>query len=211
MVSTDESCSTRARCVIWHAPGTDPPTELVAALDRRRVEVTAATSAFGALAELCVFEREAARAQAGQPPTGVVLLASPDRLDDPAALVRAVQSYAGRTSCWVYQPGEREPLRAVTRHDVQAWSPAPVIDEALTRVLSGLDCADQAHGSGAYTGGLRLSAPDPTTDDGRGEAASAVCDKERTEPHPPSENLLTDDELAMLLADDEPLGEGRVG
>jgi len=196
--------------MLWHAPGMDPPAELLEALARRGVEVTATTSAFGALAEICLFERQATQAGAGPRPTGVVLLASPDELDDPAALVRAVQSYASGTSCWVFEPGGREPLRAVGRLDMEAWSPVVVIDEAISRSLSGSGRAGRAPGSGASAAGLRLSAAAPRTDEGDGEAARAADDDERTEPPTPSQSLLTDDELAMLLGDDEP-SEGLVG
>lgn len=215
--------SQRARCVLWHAPGAQPPQQLSDALAGRGIAVLAHTSPFAVLAEACVLDRQATGRPSGRAVPGVVLLVEPETLDQPSELVRAVWAYAPRIVCWVYESaglGEAsgsgrhgaELMRAVGRTDVDRWSDNPELDVSVGRALSGLRDAGHAGWAGRSVdavGGLRLSGQTPRTDDSCGAALHAP--DERTEPPTPTEHVLTDDELAMLLAEDEPWDEGRAG
>src|SRR5262245_45725702 len=48
----------RSRCVLWHAPGTALPADLVLSLERRGVEMVSCTSAYTAMARASLLERE---------------------------------------------------------------------------------------------------------------------------------------------------------
>lgn len=223
----------RARCVLWHAPGAQPPRTLTDALRSRGIQAQAHTSPFAVLAEACVLDRQTGGGRRERAGPGVVLLVEPTTLDQPSELVRAVWAYAPRIVCWVYESegscktgtdqtgtGQRgssgsppaELMRAVVRSDVDRWSASPELEPSVARALSGLPGADHAgwaSGGVARRGGLRLSGQTPRTDDACGAALHAP--DERTEPPTPSERVLTDDELAMLLAEDEPWDEGQAG
>ncbi len=106
-------------------------------------------------------------------PTGSLVLSRPDRLDLAGELVRAVASYLPKVRCWQIQDGP-DSLRPVSEADLRRWkSVARQAEESLTMGAS--------HTDGRSTGLARGAGP------------------ERTDP--PS-NLLTDEELDLLLAHD---------
>src|SRR5688572_7344716 len=112
-----------SRCVLWHAPGTALPADLVTSLERRGVEMSACTSAYTAMARACLLERENDERtdDPAQRDSLVLVLVSPKDLAKPADLVDAMRRYATRTACWWYDQSANPRLRAVVDADVDLW------------------------------------------------------------------------------------------
>jgi hypothetical protein len=120
--------SSTSRCVLWHAPGTAPPADLVQSLERRGVELTACTTPYSAIARACLRERENDERtdDPSQRDSLVLVLVTPLRLEQPAEVVDAMRRYAPRTACWWYDPSANPRLRAVVDEDVDQWLAAGV-------------------------------------------------------------------------------------
>lgn len=96
--------------VVWASRTRDEPRELLAALARGGMTVVEVQSSFAALAEATRLESLRRRARPGEtPPSPVVVLVHPETLEDPAALVDAVERYAPGAKCWMYVPAEPAP------------------------------------------------------------------------------------------------------
>ena len=122
--------SAGSRCVLWHAPGTVPPADLVTSLQRREVQISACTNPFAAIARACLLERDNDERtdDPQQRDALVLLLVCPRELDRAATVVDAAHRYAGRTACWWYDPSDNPRLRAVTDEDLDQWPGATPMD-----------------------------------------------------------------------------------
>lgn len=123
MTGTSARSGPASRCVLWHAPGTALPADLVMSLERRGVKMTACTSAYTAMARACMLERENDERtdDPGQRDSLVMVLVTPRELARPAELVDAMRRYATRTACWWYDVGANPRLRAVVDADIDLW------------------------------------------------------------------------------------------
>lgn len=225
-----------ARCVLWHAPGAPAPANLLASLQKRHLEVIDCTDPFAATAQLCLLQRRAAargaRAAAAAP--FILLIVFPASLPDAVDVVRAAERYAPGAVCWLYEigpEGEANPtLRRIVPEDVQTWanrpSPAaPPASRAAPRLQ--LTPAHEAPAPAAAapvapapavadkptpptpaarSRPIELPAPTPAPRSRPTESA-ARAPEHRSRDHP----ILTNEELAMLLADDVHPGGGSGG
>jgi hypothetical protein len=197
---------------LWHPAGTPPPPKLVGELARRGITVRPVTSPFMALATLCREARRSAGAQVA------LVLASPEALPDAAAVYDAAMQYAPSARVWLYGPEANPTLRAVIDSDVDRWrggsepgqraesAPAVVVHPGamprpaprpVAQANAGYRTKQPAQAS------LRLSGAGPM-DPGRKPAdlgGDELAGQE--EPARPSQ-LLTPEELRMLLGEDDP-------
>ncbi len=184
--------------------GVEVDAELFAALDRRDLAITKCEAELVAFAYLCRHAQQSVSdTRQGHRGEGLILLlVQPLRLEDPAALVHAVERYAPHAAIWMFDPSSSPRLRAVKVEDVVAWSAAP---PPPTRIST--DRTSMA------MGGM----PVVSRGDSLPRSGAAIEQKPRlsghenggkpTESRYPAGNgengqLLTTEELSMLLADD---------
>lgn len=169
-----------ARCVVVQpraGMGVEAaPPELIASLERRGVETIRATGVYGAMAELCL----AARAGAATPALVVV---EPARIEGVERLVSAAGRYAPGAPIWRYDAGGEPRLRS---YFAGAQPSKEAGDPGVVRVVT------RPVGPPA----LRLT-PTPPVKGPEGSATETKPTKAA-----PAPVTLTEEELAMLLADD---------
>lgn len=113
--------------MLWIPRGSQPPVPLVNSLVRSGAAVESCTDAFAALARAC-RGLSAGRPHEEGPSSrrgGIVLLVTPQRLEQRAEFLEAVRRYAPRCTVWWYDASKRPPLRAVTSDDVREWLATP--------------------------------------------------------------------------------------
>lgn len=189
-----------ARCVLWHHAGADLAA-LESRLRQRGIEVTHAGSPYAALAELCAPSRPGS-------PLSLVLV-EPHSLGRAPEVVRAAARYAPAAVVWAFEAGHRPPLWPVTDAEVATWGGG---DHQGPGAEGEADPGSDSHAERVLRNGvasgrrpeLRLTAdpaprgapPEPETDDPGGKQGEV-------------RHILTQEELAMLLADEEPGGAPR--
>lgn len=180
-----------ARCVMLTPVGESPDAELREALNRPDLLVIATDNVYVALAEICAACRQdVARMKTGSRGEGLILLlAYPDRLSDPAALVHSVERYAPQTAVWMFDPSGSPRLRAAKVEDLAGWdrraAGAPTVEgKPMPRGFPGR----------SESVSKLSAAPRPAEVDARREPG-----KDRQDG-----GLLSEEELAMLLAVDTP-------
>lgn len=194
------------RCVLWTPRGMAAPAELIAELERKRIEHVVCGDAHGAFARLCTWGAEARQASGGG--VRVLVMIEPGRLVGARALLDAMERFAPDSARWVYQPGANPSLRALVESDVasEAAMAGPATNGAATRreqprievrPLPAIKPRPIAKGTPA----LRLTEGDVT----RASIGNAADEREDGSPA----NLLTDEELSMLLGEDEEPGEAE--
>lgn len=222
----------KARCVLWCAPGSRPEPELVEALHKRsEFETEVVNSGYEAFAVLC--QRAAQAKSTGDP--AVLLLVEPAKLSGAVRVMESAAIYAAASSTWAYDRSAPERLRGVSIEDVAAmtqahagshsmgqpahpWPGKPTESHTEVKVAGVITGPRPARISTADAGiisssqvpidppQLRLTGGMPIGDAG-GDASPATPDAAEPAPSPAS-HLLTDEELAMLLAS-EPDDDGR--
>lgn len=193
--ATGQSQEGGHRAVVWHAPDTAPPPNLMAALAARGIEATGVQSSYVALAQLC---------RAGRGASPALVIVHPETMSDAVALWQAKSRYAPGARCWMYGPAASPTLRAIVEGDIMAWGggdrrePEVVVKPQPNKAEDSLKIGPRRDPPGPKprSGGPRLKLagePLPLPPPG-GEPA------EEASPAP----LLTPEELRMLLGDDEP-------
>jgi hypothetical protein len=174
--------------VILCPGGADAPSVLLAALRKRAVEPVLTRDPFAAMLAIMRLAPGASADDAapgeGQWPPALIVV-EPARAEDAALedLLDAAPRRAPGLVVWQYDEHARPPLRALLRRKAAQ----PPANDAPAVVVP-------PKGRRPATPTLRLTGePAPNDHFGRAEPA--------TEPDPP-ENLLSDEELSMLLADD---------
>lgn len=216
-VASNAGGAPQACCVLWHGRHDRAPEELSAALNRRGVSVARVVGAYTALAEACRLGGRSRTIVAG-PGSAILVLAEPASLGCAATVARAVARYAPHVSIWVYESGANPKLRALVEEDVEAWErvavrsdkPAMTADRApaiaaegpRVRVVRGAGRTGAFGGSARAAPVLRLTEDDDVDTARRSAAPAGDTDEEAPR------QLLTSEELAMLLADDERPGTG---
>lgn len=184
--------------------GVEVDAELFAALDRRDLAITKCEAELVAFAYLCRHAQQSITdTRQGHRGEGLILLlVQPLRLEDPAALVHAVERYAPHAAIWMFDPSSSPRLRAVKVDDVVAWSAAPPPPTRISadRPTLSLNCMPVVSRGESTPRSGNSSEPKPRLS---GQENSG----KQTESRYPAGNgengqLLTTEELSMLLADD---------
>jgi hypothetical protein len=204
------------RCVVWHAPGSVVPADLTAALGRRQMAIDHCCGPFAALAEVCALDREMHDASHHGAGGVILVLVQAEALDDAAGVVRAVELYAPRVRCWRYEPAAAERLRAIGSADLAPAMPAVIVMPEARR-------AEQASRPGAVRhpaqGRATLRLAGEGTLPPRSQPEGAQADEVREQPREgsngdeagASHQVLTPEELSMLLSEDIVDTDGRSG
>lgn len=185
-------------CVLWHAPDCPPSPELTALLAQRGLALETCDNPYAAAARLCRLERTGrARRRAAQggleapsapmPQSALVLLlAEPSRLPLREGIIRVLELHAPSTVCWVYERAAGPSLRTVELHSLANERPEqdkPVVPNGSNHPRPSRLPQDPPS--------LTLVTPPPAS----GPAPQVPIN---------TANLLTDEELAMLLSDGDP-------
>jgi hypothetical protein len=202
------------RAVIWHAPGSQLPGELLSSLSKRIAKMRLCSDGYTALAQACLIERERrGMVLAGQTPNvgGALVLIEPATLPAVAEIVEALRTYAPATTCWMYAKGANPALRGVVESDVRAWSrstPTLSIDSSSAEGLASMPAvAHAAEKKNTTTPDRSNEAPQTkVTENGATSTGrrGALNQSAPTEPEQPQARFaLTSDELRMLLSTDD--------
>lgn len=215
--SKQASAKPKARCVLWCAPGTNPEPELIDALHRRReVETEVVHSGYEAFALLC--QRAAHAKTTGD--HAVLLLVDPAKLGGAVRVMESAAIYAAASSTWAYDRSSTEKLRGVNIDDIaaisrpksapQAWPGRPTeshTEVKVAGVISGPRATPISPTDSGIISSARVSIDPPQLRLTGTDTPTPAADPGEAAP-PPASHLLTDEELAMLLAS-EPDDDGR--
>ncbi len=187
----------QARCVVWAK--SRPPEALMGAMRRKGVEPRVTGDAFRAMAEV-VAGGSLDRAKA------ILVLVEPSELRGKRAMLTSCRRYAPKLRVWVYQakaavqlrPLELanlvpEPRSAEPEHTFGGDPSESAVVRAPSLRLAQSRSADHRNGESRH--------PDWRNQDSLPGASTASRATDNAGGYRPS-GLLTDEELAMLLADD---------
>lgn len=191
------------RCILWRPASTATPAELLASLHKRGISITDCTDPYAALAHICRLEH-------APPDRVILLLVSPTQLDGAPEALDTAGRYAPHAASWWYDARTSEKLQRITPEDIAGWAAR----DRAARTADGhagepFPAAEPAP-SPRPTGGPPRRAPALRLISDDTDAAlyhTAPLDAEvghDGEPDPDSPTpttLLTNEELAMLLAD----------
>ncbi|MFZ4572761.1 MAG: hypothetical protein ACOYN0_00095 [Phycisphaerales bacterium] len=183
---TSKASMKSTRCVIWHPRRQPVDPELIGALRTKSIELSQrADNEFAAFAAVCTLAKAA-----DAPRNSVVLLIVEPRSHPSAgSLTRLMQKYPLNAAVWVYDRTTSPRLRAASPRDFgEASSPAPA------PVLRSVE-VPKLRLAGDEQGPLEQG----PLEQGPMEKVSMV--QARPQPTQPA-HLLTDEELALLLATD---------
>lgn len=199
--------------MIWHAPGTQLPGDLLSSLSKRISKMRMCGDGYHALAQACLIERERREmVLAGQTPTvgGAVVLIEPRELVGAAEIVEALRTYAPATTCWMYSRDGHPALRGVLDSDVRSWAAAA---PALSIASSSAEGPSESGAPAAGTHELPAPAHGPHLAEHQGpqngHAAHMGQGVSKVEPSPEApiaRFALTSEELRMLLSADDDAG-----
>jgi hypothetical protein len=213
----------RATCVVWHAKRSTAPSDLIAALRRPGFDRVDCDSAFAVIAQIGLLRRSAPTAPI------VLLLVDPVRLAPQiAGLLAVLERIAPNLILWAFAGGASPSIRQVssdellgTRSAAAAPSPlgspvtiapryqqpAPLKLAVTEEIVSSVDPASSdsridlpvaAAARAPAATALRISDDgseyQSKSDQREGQAGMSLAQSSKT--------LLSDEELAMLLADD---------
>ena len=193
-----EPIAAPALCVLAHDPAWPPSDELLNALARRGLRVTLCPDPHEAMLGLCGHERDE---------TGVLILliVEPEQTDWTADLLAAAEVYAPSARLWMFAEEDESQLRQITEDDRRFFvgaDPGPDAADGPELVV-----VPRSPGQGPS---LRLTDtgdhPEPVgpEDVSTGPAAGETAEGDEDESPRDPASLLSDDELNMLLADEDP-------
>lgn len=198
----------RAACVVWRPRGTPVPDGLPDALARAGCHAIDADNEYEALAHL-------QRVRTGP---SALLLVDPLQLAHLDELLTLAESHATLPVLWKFESGPSPHISAVTQPERASWAapvpapaqpastPAPIPDPPviagkLTRQVEPTHKAKQPQPPRLRLAGVPPAPPSiepkPASASYNGSAGTLECEGEAPAP---SRGLLTDEELAMLLA-----------
>jgi hypothetical protein len=211
-MESEKTMTTGPKAVVWMPQGVQPPAELLTALAKGNLGIERVTSPYAALAHLCRHGRGAS--QDAKTASAALVLVSPEKLVNPGQVCDAAARYAPHTRLWMYDPGPNQRLRAVVQDDVDSWLKSPGSIDARPVVLA------KVPGPGPGRPGA-LSKP-PAAKDSRTvapiggpklrlagdgqvqEPAQSAEQQDAAQGSPAPRQVLTAEELEMLLDDGEP-------
>ncbi|MEN0020937.1 MAG: hypothetical protein AAF747_08660 [Planctomycetota bacterium] len=206
----DSSQLRRTRCVVLHAG--EEPVRLIDALLARGLDVVATPSALVACAQALI------------PPAGeprVVVFVEPKRLEQAIEIELTLRRFAPDSRRWVYLPGDTDELRPARDDDFVPTKPAiwdPGERAARPRQTRSAGTGLRLAGDGPWHSSPTSDQPDEPAERtartsevklgktaGRTTGFSDVAASGSAAGRAPltPRALLTDDELAMLLADED--------
>jgi len=174
-----------AQCVLWCDPRGPVPPALASTLAAKGIAVARVGGPHAALAEVCL----AARSGEGRPV--ILLFVEPRALKGAADVHRAAARLAPRAAFWRFEESANQRLGAVVEGDVARW-PREETELTPDEVPAPVRPATPTRGTREVPP-LRLA--------GEGDAPPI---EEAPEDGARARQLLTAEELAMLLADDGP-------
>lgn len=181
----------RTRAVVLCAPGEPAPRALLDALNRRGVRPEPAHDPFGAARMLFTCGADGAR------PALIVVEPARQRPGPAEDLLRSVRRRLPGTSLWRYDPHARPPLRALA---AGTFSDASNPHAHHAGGANGSGPVVVPSGSTSLPPALRLTEALPGEPPSPGALVSNGPREEAAPPQPSA--LLSEEELAMLLADD---------
>lgn len=205
----------------------------MAALNRRDIAVDRVQGTYRALAQVCLGERarrgtrERSADSAGESSaeTGqqamILLLVQPDSLAGLPVMIDAVDRYAPHTVWWAYEPKAQPQLRAVSTDELRKriTPPKPIEPGVQTGQVTpqGIVWSSQTSESASSSRvvgrdlPLRAKSPPVLRLSGEGAPLSEPKTDSQIEADQPPTNIrqmLSEEELAMLLAEDFSIDEG---
>lgn len=186
--------------MVWHEHGADLKPELFAALARPGFSVVRCSDEFAAVAHVCRAARDGRHIQ--PPILLILLLVDPLRLRSPVAVVESVARRAPGVVIWMYDLTSSPQLRTVRASDIAEWrraeltpKPTAPTEPPTITVKASIPAPPQA--------------PEPASLSVPSASVSPSSDSPIPEVPPsahgmPTQKLLSDDELAMLLDIDPP-------
>lgn len=193
--------------------GVEPDRDLLAALTRRELDVRRCDSALVAFAQLV---RHAAEVRDGRASSvgQILLLVEPHKLGDPAGLIRAVEHYAPKVASWLFDASGTPKLRAVQAGDVEAWAERAQArrESADTKPFEAEWATPLRLVAGINGAGSENRAAQPVPERSVAVGPVQVRSAAPASPSSPARatgtlgQLLSSDELAMLLASDRTIG-----
>jgi hypothetical protein len=186
----------RARCVVWRRRGTAVPDHLTHALSRAGCAAVHAESEFEAMVYLC---------RAGQGGVNVLLVVEPSAQPAMGELLEVADRYVPDAALWAYEGSPAPQIRAVGSVERGAWrsqeKPWPAL--ATPKAREPRPSAPALRLAGDEDEGPKMSAPAPLPEvkaprSSNNKPLPGGMEQE-TRPERPA-HLLTDEELAMLLA-----------
>jgi hypothetical protein len=218
------AAESRHTAVVWTDPSRPEPVELLGALTGRGIDAVLVGDRYMATAEVCRVYR-ARGARAGRGPSGAMLalvIVSPETQGGTCELCEVVARYAGGTRCWMFGPASSPQLRPINDGDLALWSGAPAEspDKAAAKPGEGTTAA-RSEGGPAMVGGppkrvralkgpqLRLAGTEAASEKPEGAAKASERNADlgvegAAESTGSGRPLLTPEELAMLLGDENP-------
>jgi len=179
-------------CVMLHHPDRAPSPRLFRALARKSIDVRVCLDRYAALQTLCGCARD--------PGTdlGILLLAEPAEINGAGELVTLARAYAPSSVCWVYTAEPSEQVREVRDADLEAWSPVHLPHPA-PRSGEADDGTDPDPPARRIVHESREGSEDAGIGPIHGADGTDDADDDNAANQGP---ILTDEELAMLLADE---------
>ncbi|GJQ29414.1 MAG: hypothetical protein HBSAPP03_12980 [Phycisphaerae bacterium] len=215
MVAPAPPQARRARCIIWHPPNAPPRPELAAALNRPAFRVFRADNPHLAFAYLCSWSAEV-RPAPGE--STILLLVEPDTLPHIATFLEIREQFEHEAALWIYERAATPILRMATSADLARWRASPPVnhDPAPRQATIASPPALRLAGDGSLPPERSAppadhDTPSPVPDvkprgNGSSQTAGSAPDADAPPPEPvrpsraPLSSLLSDEELAMLLA-----------
>ncbi|TVQ30620.1 MAG: hypothetical protein EA376_12230 [Phycisphaeraceae bacterium] len=186
------------RCVVVARGGAPSiPPDLLASLKRHGVEVVPCADIFNGLAKAMLLHQSAAP-DAGPSPTAV-LVVEPEQTARSFELVESIQRFAPRIAVWRYDADASPKLRGFQSERSNRKNETPSSVDTATRTVPALRLTGVDEQDGALH--FKLA-----HDDDHGAQMNESETGEEGEQERPSD-LLSAEELAMLLSDDPPTPE----
>lgn len=212
---------TRARCVVWRERGTVIPAQLERALVGAGCVGVHVKSEFEAVVQLC-------KAESGEAPK-VLLVVEPAQMSNVGEVLELVERYVPGVLLWAYESSPAERIRAVTDEERASWrvkpkgwleedgpTPEPRVDVAApgnpVEPEAGEARSIKINPGGGGGGGSRARAGRGTSGPRLKLAGEGPIEVVKSDNAPPVQagepetpdlragHMLTDEELAMLLA-----------
>lgn len=123
MTAATASTKRDAHCVVLSPNGVEPSLELLAALDRKELNVLRVRNEFAAMSRVCrLLKSTVEDVRSGRKASGVILLlVEPKRIAKAPDLVHAVERYAPHAAVWRYEAATSPRMKPISPDDVSSW------------------------------------------------------------------------------------------
>jgi hypothetical protein len=221
------AAESRHTAVVWTDGSHPEPADLLEALTGRGIDAVLVGDAYMATAEVCrIYRTRGCRAGNGASAAMLALvIVSPERQNSSCAVCEAVARYAGGTRCWMFGPAGAPQLRPIHDGDLALWSGVPAEPTGKGGVSPAGAPPSRSEGGPALGGVAGVGAAKarvrrPQASQGPPVLRLTGSENPEGEPKASERNadlglagaahsadgarpLLTPEELAMLLGDDD--------